>query len=1117
MCAAKQFAVNQCAIKQYVYQYKEWQCVWNQQVAKQDAAEPSVAQLDASNPYVAQQYTQSQHAAERYCQQRHAANKSASEQYAVDHCAAQQPACNHHSEEQYHLNHSAVEQFSITHDVVEQYDEDVCDLNQFAIEQYNEEEYDFNQYAVQQYLMEQFPRNCYAGDESDEENVINPFMTEQYVFGPYCVEQCHEKDSEFNQLEAEKLSVHSYAPEPCHPSQYVEGHSTAYHQSAEEQYALNQNASDYYGTNQYTGQWYTSKQYGEEQHFVHNYAAEQYEKEEQYQNAALRFAEKPLEAQQFAEGHYAINHYTSGEYILDHGDLLQAAVGQHSANLIAFPHTQQQFVAVRYAPPNQYAVDQYFSDLYAAAEQYVPQQCRVDQYPESAYVVDHYIVKQHAGAQQYKGDVCPFSQCASGKYVCSQYETQHYVTEHHAAKLQAAVQYEAQQQALKYYGLEQHAPEQYAANQFEAEQCGLDHYLPEQYVLGHQQNALSQYATEQYAPNQFKAEQHDLNHYSAEQYGRNHQQNGLNQNPAEQYRMGRKALGLYKTKQSVTNNSRTKRCNLNQRMSQICSTVQYPAQQDATTQNEEKPKATEHDTDQDSTELSAAKHDCKGIVETVDLNAAMQEVAQQDSARSGVVEQDLDDGENEVPWLDAPEMAASSPDIAKSDAKESDVGAHFVAELNAATVHYDTEQNVQSRLATEHKVLNGSGLNRCKKDCFLSHHARNQCLPQPNASHHQAAAAQSQAAQLTIKDTARPRATNKQEAERSAELQSQRKEAGVQEPPVDSTEKDEESLEVTDCKVSGQSRKPSNPDVAEWDDDCLDAAEVIAAQLISPEQKRGVTNTADEDATVQDTPGQDATQLNTAELRTAGQDAPHQTAMQLNALEWDIARQASSGYDLVEPDAAEQHAGLRNSNEELCRVQQETFMPVAAERDTTKQRSTGSDAPEQDTQTVTDAVQNDPEQDFAVKGPAVQTATETVEAKQSATEQHGTILDATGHNSTQLDASDWGATKQGSTVKEHTGSDDGDWVAVVPERYSIRQAATECEATTQVTAEQEPTDHNPGGGDVNVAMVFPSEEDCAERYCRRGTRSCRTGCSRALFSKGQSSKARYYSTRCCND
>lgn len=1013
MCAAKQFAVNQCAINQYVYQYKEWQCVWNQQVVKQDAAEPSVAQLDASNPYVAQQYAQRQHAADKYCQRHHAADKSASEQGAVDHCATQQPACNHHhSEEQYHLTHSAVQQFSITHDAVEQYDEDVCDFNQFTIEQYHEEEYDFNQYAVQQYLVEQFPRGCYAGDESDEENVINPFMTEQYVFSPYCVEQCREEDCEFNR-----------AAEPCDPSQYVERHlSTAYHQSAEEQYALNQNASDHYGVNQYTEQWYTSKQYEEEQHFVHNYAAEWYEKEEQYQNAARRFAEKPLEAQQFAEGHYAINHYTSEQYILDHSDPLQAAAGQHSENLIAFPHAEQ-FVAVRYAP-NQYAVDQYFSDLYAAAEHYVPQQCHVDQYPESAYVVDPYSVKQHAGAQ-YKGDVCPFSQCASGKYVCSQYETQHYVTEHDAAKLQAAVQYEAQQQALKYYGLEQHAPEQYAVNHFEAEQCGLEHYLPEQYVLDHQQSALSQYATEQYAPNQFKAEQHDLNHYLAEQYGINHQQNGLNQNPAEKYRMGRKALGLYKTKQSVTNHSRTKRCNLNQRMSEIGSTVQYPAQRDATTQKEEKRKATEHDTDQDSTELSAAKHDCKGI-ETVDLNAAMQGVAQQNSARSEVVEQDLDDGEDKVPRLDAPEMA-------------------------------------------------------------------------------------------------RPCATNKQEAERSAELQSERKEAGVQEPPVDSTEKDEESLEATDCKVSGKSTKPSNPDVAEWDD-CSDATEVIAAELISPEQKRGVTNTAEEDAAVQD-----ATQLNTTELRTAGQDAPHQTAMQPNALEWDIARQASSGYDLVEPDAAEQdcaeqHAGLQNSNE-LCRVQQETFMPVAAERDTTKQRSTGSDTPKQDTQTVTDAVQNDPEQDFAVKGPAVQIATETVEAKQSVTEQHGTILDARGHNSTQLDASDWGATKQGSTVKEHTGSDDGDWDAIgqiVPERCSIGQTATECEATTQVTAEQEPTDHNPGAGDANVPMMFPAEEDCAERYCRRGTRSCRTGCSRALFSKGQSSKARYYSrshysTRCCND
>lgn len=1125
MCAAKQyavnqhqqFAVNQCAIKQYVYQYKEWQCVWNQQVAKQDAAGLSVAQLDASSQYVAQQSTQSQHAAEKYSQRHNAANKKASEQYAASQYGALQPPFYHHSEEEDddHLNHRAVQHFSIAHDVVEQYDGDVCDLNQYTIEQYNEEEYDFNQYAVQEYLVEQFPRNCYAGGETDEDNVINQFVTEQYFLSPYFVEDCPEKDYELNQLQVENLSVHNYTTEPYDASQYVEKHLTTCHQSAEEQYTLNQSASDQYGINQCTHQWYSLNQYEEEQHVMYNYAAEQCEKEEQYQSAARRFAEKQLEAQQFAEGHYPASHYTSQQYILGQGDLLQAAVGQHSANLIAFPHTQQ-FVAVQYAPNQYVAVDQYLSDLYSAGEQYVLQQSHIDQYPESVYVVDHYVVKQNAGAQ-YKGDVRAFNQCASGKYVCSQYETQPYVTEHDAAKLQAAVQFEA------------HAPEQYALNQLEAEHCGLNHYLPEQYVMDNQQNASNQYETEQYALNQFKAEQHDRNHYLAGQYAISHQQNGLNRNPAEQQRMGRKALSLYKTKQSEKNNLRAKRCNLNQCMSEICSTVQCPTKQDATIQSEEKPKATDHDAEEASAGLTAAKHDCEGI-EAADLNAAMQEVAQRDSAKSKVTEQDLDDGENKEARLDAPEMAAFSHDIAKSDAKQLEVGAQFVAEHKAATVQYETAQNVQSKLATEHEAVNGSGLNRCKKDCFPSHHTRNQCLPQPKASNHQDAAAQPQAAQLTIYDMARPCATNKQEAECSAGLQSERKEAGVQEPPVDSTEEGQERLEVAHWKVSRESTKPSTPDVAEWDDDRLDATEVPAAEL----QTHGVTNAAEQDTTVQDPPVQNATQLNTAELRTAGQDARHQTAMRLNVLERDIARQASSGYDLVEPDAAEPDAVLQNSNE-LCGVQQKTFMSVAAEWEATKQHFTGSSASEQDTQTITDAEQNDPRRGFAVKGPVLQIATETVEVQRRVTEQKGTILDATGHNRTQLDAGDWVATKRGSTVKEHTGPDDGDWDAIgqiVPQRYTTRRAATECEATTQVIAEREPTDHNPcvvqqehtshSLRDSNVPMMFPSEQDSAERYRRRGTRSCRTGCSRALFSKGQSSKARYYSrshysTRCCND
>lgn len=1064
MCAAKQyaanqhqqFALNQCAIKQYVYQYKEWQCVWNQHVAKQNAAQLSLA----PHQYVAQQYHQSQPTTGKYPQQ-HAVNKL--DPFPRNHGAAQQYDLNHHNEENHHPNEGAVEPFSNAQDVVQQYAEDAWDFNQYT----NEADYDFNQYAAQQYLVEQFPRNWYAGDEWGEEDVLNQFTAEQYAFSPYFVEECHGKDYEIKQLEVEQYN----------PSQYMEKHSTAYHQFADEQYSLNQNASEQYGNDWYANHWYTLNQYEEAQNCMYNYAAEQYEIEDQYHNAA----------EQFAHGYYAVNGYTPEQYPRDQSDPTQAGVEQNSANLMAFPHAQQ-FVAVRYAP-YQYAAGQYFSDHYAMAEQYFPQQYQVNQYPENGYMFDHYVVKQHTAAQ-YKGDTCPLNQWPPGRFVYGQYETQHCVTEHDAAHLQAAVQYEAQQHALKYYALDQHALEQYALSQFEAEQCGLN-----------------QYATEQYAFNQCMAKQHGLNPYLAWRYALNHQLHGFNQNTAEQYRVGRNALGQYKTKRGVTNNSRGKRYNMNKRTSETCSADQCPTQQDAKTLIEDTPGATEHDTNQDCAELTATKHDCKGK-ETADLNVATQEATLWDSAKPRIAEQDLDNEENQVPTLDSPEV------VGTSSPHESDFGAHFIAEHDAATVQKEVKQNVQSDVTTEHKAPNCSCLNWCKKDCSLSHVAKNQGLPPPNASKHHNALAQSKAAQLTTNDMARPCATNK---ECSAGVG----EAGVEEPPVDSADKNIESLKVTDCKISRQSTKPPSPDVAEWGDRCLDTTEVIAVELDSPEQEHDDTNTAEWDTTVQDTPVLDGTEMNTTELQSTGQDVLHQTAIKLNVLGLDTARQASSGYDLVEPDAAKQDSAeqhvLQNSPE-VCSVLQKTFMPVSAEQDKAKQRSTGSYTPEQ---LITDAEQNNPGRDSAVKDPAVRVITE---AKQSMTEQHGTILDAAGHNSTQPGTSDWGATKQSSTVlpPAHTGADEADLDTV---------GAPEAPATVQVTAEQEPPDHNPGVaeqgplqnlGDRNPPMMFPSEEDCAGRYRRRGARSCRTGCSRASFNKGQSSKARYYSrshysTRYCND
>lgn len=604
MCAAKQYAVHQhphfalsqCAIKQYVYQYKEWQCVWNQHVAQRNA------QLNvALNQYVAQQCNQSHHAAEKYRQRHHAVTK-------LEQCTPNHNHVNRHDQEENHPNHGAVEPFPIPHDVPEQYPEAVWDLNQYT----NAEDCDFNQYAAPQYLVEQFPTNCYAGDAFVEEDVLNEFTTEQYAFSPYFVEECQGKDYDLKQLEVDNCSAEQY-----NPSQYAEKHRTAYHPFADEQCTLNQNASEQYRIHQYTDHWCTLNQYEEAQDFMYDYAVKQREIEEQYQ-------------QQFAYGHYAMNQYTLEQYNPDQRDPTQAAAGPNSANLVAFPHTQQ-FVAVHYAP-YQYPVGPYGSDQYALPEQYFPQQNQVNQYPENVYVFDNYVVKQHT-ASQYRGDTCPLNQWPAGRFVSGQYETQHCVTEQ-----------EAQQHALQYYALDRHALEQDAWNQFEAEQCGLN-----------------QYATEQYAFNQFKAEQHESHQYLAGQFAINPQQHGGNQ-----YRVGRNASGQCKAKRGVTNNSRAKQCSTNRRMSDICSTDRCPTQQDANTQIEEKLGAPEPDTNEDLAELSATKHDCKGK-DTADLNVATQEATQWDSTKPRIAEQHPNNEKNQVPRLDSPQVVGtSSPHIAKS-------------------------------------------------------------------------------------------------------------------------------------------------------------------------------------------------------------------------------------------------------------------------------------------------------------------------------------------------------------------------------------------------------------------------------------------------------------------
>lgn len=1055
MCAAKQhtvkqqFALNQqCAIKQCVYQYQEWQCVWNQHMAAQDAAaELSASEMDAWHQYVGQQqYSPNQHEAQKYSQQHYGSSKNALEQYALGQYAAPQWGFNqdHEEQEEYCLRQDAVEQFSLTQEVAEQYDQDAWDLNHCAIEQYHEEECDFNQYAVQQYLVEQFPRQCYT----ETQNVPNQFMREHYTFDPYYVGEHHEKDHEFNQHE-------QYSP-----SQYVEKHQKANHQHfAEDPYTLNQNASEQYGLNQHTEQWYPLNQYEEEPLVMYNYAAEQCGKEQQYHSTAHWFAEKQLEAQQFTEGHCARNPYAAQQYVLDEGGPQQGAAGPHPAGLIAFPHTQQ-FVAVQYTP-NPYPGDQYLSNQYAAAEHLVPHlQYQADQYPESVYVVDHYVVKQQAAAQ-YKGDVCPFSQCAPGKYPWSPCGTQQYVTGRDAAKLQAAAaQYEAQQHALKY-------PEPYAWNQFEGQQCGLSPYSPGQYVMGNQRNALKQYATQVNALNPFKAEEHDLNYDLAEQYAISHQQNVSNRHSEEQRRSGRSASGLYKNKQDVTNNSRPTQCSLNQRGSQIYFAGPCPTQQDGAT------SAMEHGT----------RQDCR------------QEAARRDSAKPEVAEGDLDHEEDKVRVLDATEGGTSSPHVAECDAIESKAGAHL------------------SESTTKHKGPNCPGSDQSDESCFPSHHAVKQGPAHQKASQPRDPAEASQAAQP------RPGATSEHE-------RSERREPAVQEPLVDSTENHHDSVE-TDGQPFVPSSPPSNPDVAEGDAHHLDAAEVIAAGLDPPEQKPKDSGAAERDAAAQDPP---------AGLKAAGQDAPQQAATQLNVSAWGIARRTPSGQDPAEPDAAEQgsarnRVALQNVHE-LRGVVQEASPPAAVEQAATERRPKGSSAPEKNSRTIRDAEQNDPERDAAAEGPGVLTAPETVEAKRSVMERRGTILDATGHNSAQLDAGDRGAIKQGSSAREHTEPDDGDATGqMVPEQqHPVRAAATECEGATQGTAEtQGPSDHSAGVADAeqhdaaqNLRDMNVQERDSAEKYRRKGTRSCRTGCSRGLFGKGQSSRSRYYSrnhysARCCND
>lgn len=960
MCAAnqhQQFALNQCAIKQYVYQYQEWQCVWNQHVAKQNE------HLNlAPNQYVAQQSSQSRHAVENHPQQHYAVNKVA--QCTRQHDTAQQCDQNRPDEEKNHLNHGAVEPFCSPHDVAEQWD-----LNQCT----DEEDCDFNHCAAQQYLVEQFPRNCYAGDAFFEEDVLNQFSTEQYASGPYFVEEFQGRDYELKQLE-----VDSYCTEQYNPSQYVGKHTAEYHQFADDSYTLTPNALEQYTVDEYTDHWYTSNQHEEAQNFMYNYAAKQCGMEEQYHNAA----------QQFAYGHYTVNQCTPEQYPT------QASVGQ--------------FVAVQ-CTPYQYAVGQYFSDHYAVGEQYFPQQYLVNQCPEDVYVLDHYVVRQHT-ASQYKGDVCPLNQWPSGRFACGQYQTQHWVTDHDGTKLQAAVQFEAQQHALKYYALDQHALEQCALNRFEAEQWGLNHY-----------------ATEQYALNQFEGEQLEVNQYLAEQDAINHQQHGLDQHTAEQSAVGRSVLGQCRTKQGVTHHSGAKQCSVNKHRSEICSTDQCPTQQDPNTQIEEKPGAPDPGTNQGSAELSAAKWDWEGKEAAV-LNVATQEATQWDSTKPRIAEQDLENEKNQVPSLDGPEVVGTfSPHTAKSDTRESKVEMHYFAVHNDATLQYGVEQNVHKEVATEHKAPNCSGLSWSKEDCSLSHVDKNQSLPQQIPANHHNASAKSKSAEATTNAIATPCATKKKCS------------AKVEEPPADSSDKTDEGLEVTDSKISRQGMKPPIPDVAEQGGSCLDATEVIAEAMDSPEQKQDDTNTAEWDTAVQG-----GTELNSTELHGTGQDVLHQPATQLKVSELEVARQASSGSDLVERDAA----------------------------------------------------------------------------KQNRAEQRGFIQDATGHRSTQP-----GARDRARTVQAQTGADD----AALDTVGQIEPEGTE--ATTQVPAEPEPPDHHPGVaeqgpsqsvGDMNPPMRLPSDQDSAGRSHRRGTRSCRTGCSRASFNKGQSSRARYssrshYSSRYCND
>lgn len=924
-------------------------------------------------------------------------------------CAAKQFAVN--QQQQFDLNQCAIKQY------VYQYKEWQCVWNQHVaqqdpaeLDQYFAQQYSQSQHAAGKYpdAMERYTRNHEATQQHYDEiqlshSAVEPFLAEQWAedFHPYTSRQ----DYEFNQYAAQPYLVEQF-PRNCYQVD-----------ECVEEDAVNPFTTEQYALNSYFVDECHGKDYELNQLDVDNSAPEQYEVE------PGQFGEHWPAYDPLADEQYGTDQYPNHWYSFNHCAEAQNFMYNYAVNQCMIEEQYQkaphQFVPGHYTP-EQYVLDQseptqaanptafppqppqfvavrygpcqYFADLqtFAVAAQYLPHQ-----YPENVF--GHCVVRQHA-APPFKGNVCPLAQWPPGGVAFSQHET-------HGSALQAAAQYQAQQNAAKHYALDQRALEQYALSKFEAEQRGRNQY-------GSEQNA----------------EQHEPNQYLAAQNARNHQQQGSNPNAAEQFKVGRNALGQFKTKRGVTSNSWAK-----------------------DTRVEERPGATEQDTNPGSAELSAAKLDCK---ETADLHAAQQEATQCDSAKPRVAEQDLDVEKNQGPGPDGPVVVGTSCPTQRSDSKESDFIEH-----NAATVQYEVEQNV-----TERKAPNWS-----KNDFCPSHDVRNR--PQPNTSNHHSAAAQ-----LTTNDMATPCDSNKKCG------------AAVQDTPVDSAE--EESVKVGECSVSGQST-----DIAEWGDCCTDSAEVLAVEFDSPEQKHNDTKSAEWDKAVRDTPVQDGTKLNTTELQSTGQEVLHQTARRLNILEWDVARHASS--DLVEPestkqDRAEQHV-LKNCPEPSG-VLQETFTPICVERDQTEQHLTGSYAQERP---MTHEEHDDPGRDSAV-----QISTETVQAKQRVTEQRGANLT--------------GAAEQGSAVEEQTAANDKDLDTVgqtAPER---------CGATTPVTAEQEPPENSSSAAEQGASENLRDMNPPAGRYRTRGGRSCRTGCSRALFNKGQSSKARYYSrsdysTRYCND